>query len=317
MNRSLPFLVLLVSALQGVGCVVNSTDESPCDPNPCNQANRGVCVDEAGEARCLCDTGFISRPNGVCEAASASNCPEHFGDAAEPDDCQVRARPIASKNVSLSQSIEPAGDYDFFQFSASARELYSISVRVDGGALMPRVDVFDQGGVWLDAGETAGRTDFFFRANTASIYYARVSHSPVDPSVGIGGYTISFTSLGEEDHGNAPDVATAITADPLSTSSPRSTFGSFEYSRDEDWFRFEGTAGRTYRLLFDPGSSSAPRMIPAATVFAGSNLRQPLAASQGTELIFTLPVSGSIFVILTPPTSATGPGTYAFNFLVN
>jgi hypothetical protein len=271
---------------------------------PLLQANRGTCVVEANEARCLCDAGFISRPSGVCEAASTSNCPEHFGDAAEPDDCQLRARSIAGNNVSIQQTIEPAGDYDFFQFSAAARELFSISVRVDGGE-------------WLAAGENPGRTDFFFRADVASIYFARVSHSPVDPSVGTGGYTLSFKSLGEEDHGNAPDVATVITADSLNTSNPRSTFGSFEYSRDEDWFRFEGTAGRTYRLLFDPGATSTPRLVPATTVFAGSNLRQPIAASQGPEAIFTLPVSGTIFIILTPPASATGPGSYAFNFLVN
>lgn len=316
MNRSLPVLVLLVSALQGAGCVVQSSDDTPCDPNPCNQANRGVCVEEAGEARCLCNTGFISRPSGVCEAASTSNCPEHFGDAAEPDDCQLRSHVVTS-NTSLQQTIEPAGDYDFFQFSAGARELYSINVRVDGGALMPRVDVFDQGGVWLAAGEAPGRTEFVFRANVSSLYYARISHSPVDPSVGTGGYTVSFASLGQDDHGNAPDDATVISADSLNTSSPRSTLGAFEYSRDEDWFRFDGTAGRTYRVLFDPGSASTPRLVPAATVSAGSNLRQPLAASQGTELVFTLPASGSIFLILTPPASATGPGTYAFNFFVN
>lgn len=316
MNRSLPLLVLLVSALQGAGCVVQNTDDAPCDPNPCNQANRGVCVEEAGEARCLCDAGFISRPSGACEAVSASNCPEHFGDAAEPDDCQARAH-VVSANASLQQTIEPTGDYDFFQFSAAARELYSINVRVDGGALMPRVDVFDQGGVWLAAGEAPSRTDFVFRANTSSLYYARISHSPVDPSVGTGGYTVSFKSLGLDDHANAPDGATALSADPLNTSSPRSTSGGFEYSRDEDWFRFDGTAGRTYRVLFDPGTASTPRLVPAATVYTGSNLRQPLAASQGSELLFTLPVSGTIFLILAPPASATGPGSYAFNFLVN
>jgi len=86
MNRPLPVALLLLSALHGTACVVKKADDNPCDPNPCNQAHRSVCVEEAGEARCLCDEGFITRPNGACEAVGPSNCAEHGGDAAEPDD---------------------------------------------------------------------------------------------------------------------------------------------------------------------------------------------------------------------------------------
>ncbi len=91
--------------------------------------------------------------------------------------------------------------------------------------------------------------------------------------MGTGGYTVSVRSLGEEDHGNFPDEATVISPDGLSTPNPRSVFGRFEYPRDEDWFRFEATPGRTYRLLFDLGSSATPRIVPAVALFAGSNLR--------------------------------------------
>jgi len=315
MNRSLSLLVLLASALQGAGCIVKGSDDSPCDPNPCTQANRGTCADEAGEARCLCDAGFIARPSGACEPVSAANCAEHAGDASEPDDCLARARLLSSGGPTLQQSIEPAGDYDFFQFSASARELFSLSVKVDSGALMPRVDVFDQGGVWRTASEAPGRTELFFRATASAPYFARVSHSPVDPSVGTGGYTLALKSLGQDDHGDFPDEATDISPDGAGTPSPRSFFGRFEYPRDVDWFRFEVTQNRTYRILFDPGDASAPRTVPAVAIYAGSNFRQPVIVSQSTDVTFTAPVSATLFVVMTPPQAVEG--SYAFNFLEN
>jgi hypothetical protein len=311
MNRSLSLCVLLVSALQGAGCIVKGSDDSPCDPNPCTQANRGTCVEEAGEARCVCDSGFIARPSGACEPVSASNCPEHAGDAAEPDDCQLRARSLPISSATLQQSIEPAGDYDFFQFNASAREL----VKANSGALMPRVDVFDQGGVFRISSEAPGRTELFFRANAAAPYFVRVSHSPVDPSVGTGTYTLSFKSLGQEDHGDFPDEATSISPDTAGTPSPRSTFGRFEYPRDADWFRFQVTQGRTYRILFNPGDASSPRTVPAVSIYADSNFRQPVIVSQSTDVSFTAPVSDTVFVVMSPPQGVEG--SYEFRFFVN
>jgi hypothetical protein len=308
MNRPLSLLFVLVSALHGAACIVKGSDDSPCDPSPCTQANRGVCVAEGGEARCLCDAGFTARPSGVCEPVSASNCAEHAGDAAEPDDCQARARPI-SGGPSVRQTIDPIGDYDFFQFSTSARDLYSLSVTAEG-SLMPRVDVFDQGGAWLTAAEAPGRVELFFKARVSAPHFARVSHSPVDPSVATGGYTLSFKSLGQEDHGDFAEDATSISPDPSSTTAPRSVFGRFEYPRDQDWFSFPGTRGRTYRVSFDPS-----RVVPAMAVFDGANLRQPVFTFQSANVAFTLQETGTFFIATAPPQNTEG--SYAFNFLVD
>lgn len=310
MNRSLSLAFVLVSALHGAACIVtDNSDHNPCDPNPCTQANRSICVPEAGDARCLCDEGFIARPSGACEPVSASNCAEHAGDAAEPDDCFVRAQPIAGGGPSIRQTIDPIGDYDFFQFSTSARELYSISVTAEG-SLMPRVDVFDQAGVWLTSAEKPGRVELFFKARVSSPHFARVSHSPVDPSVGTGGYTLSFKSLGQDDHGDFAEEATSISPDPAGTTNPGSIFGRFEYPSDEDWFTFRGEQGRTYRVLFDTN-----RTVPAMAVFSGANLRQPLLTFQTANVSFTLPSTGTFFIATAPPQDSEG--SYAFNFLVN
>jgi hypothetical protein len=309
MNRPLCSLLLLLTALQGAACIVHKPDDTPCDPNPCTQANRGTCVSEAGEARCLCDAGFLARPNGTCEPVGPSNCAEHAGDAAEPDDCLARAQPISSGQPARQQSIDPIGDYDFFQFSATARHVYTLNVRGEG-ALMPRVDVFDQGGVWLAAAEAPGRVELFFKARVTAPHFARVSHSPVDPSVAVGGYSLTFNSLGAEDHGDFAEDATRLTPDPFNTTNPSSTYGRFEYPRDEDWFTFTAARSRGYRLSFDP-----TRTVPAVAVYLGSDLRQPLFTAQNPTVDFSVPADGTAFIVIYSPQGAEG--SYAFNFLVN
>ncbi|MFL5343256.1 MAG: calcium-binding EGF-like domain-containing protein [Hyalangium sp.] len=311
MTRPLSSALLLVAALHATACVVNTTDTSSCDPNPCTEANRGVCIEEAGEARCLCDTGFIARPSGACEAVGPSNCAEHAGDLSEPDDCQARAHPLSSGGPQVQQTIEPIGDYDFFQFNATARNVYSLTVKADG-ALMPRLDVFDQGGAWLTSAEAPGHVTLYFKARVTSSHFARVSHSPVDPSVATGSYTLAFNSLGTEDHGDSPDDTTHISPDSITTSTPSSFSGRFEYPGDEDWFSFSGSAGHTYRLNFDPNQT-----VPPVAVFASSNLHQPLVTAQSPSVSFFAPANDTFFIVLDPPQSLSGPGGYAFNLLVN
>jgi hypothetical protein len=308
MKRSFLSLLTVLSALHGAGCVVEDKPDASCDPNPCRDANRGTCVVEANEARCLCDPGFIARPSGACEAVGASNCAEHSGDTSEPDDCLARAQPLSSNSTTRQQTIDPVGDYDFFQFTTTARHVYNISVKASG-ALLPRVDVFDQGGVWIAAAEAPGQTNFFFKARVGSPHFARVSHSPLDPSVGTGGYSLAFNSLGQEDHGDFAEEATPTSPEQFETASPRSNYGRFEYPRDEDWFSFSASSTREYRLSFEGGS----RIVPAVAVYSGSNLNQPLFTDQNATVYFSVPAGGTAFLVIYSPNGSEG--SYAFNFL--
>jgi hypothetical protein len=309
MNRPLTSLLLIFTALQGAACVVHKPDDNLCDPNPCTQANRGTCVEEAGEARCLCDQGFLARPNGTCEAVGPNNCAEHAGDAAEPDDCQTRAQPIASGGPTLQQSIDPIGDYDFFQFTATARHVYSLRVKGEG-SLSPRVDVFDQGGAWLAASEAPGTVELFFKARSTSPHFARVSHSPLDPSVATGGYSLTFTSQGQEDHGDFAEDATSISPDPWNSTAPDSNYGRFDFPRDEDWFTFSARRGRGYRLSFDPS-----RTVPSVAIYMGSDLDRPFFSGQSPTVDFSVPADGTAFIVIFSAPDA--PGSYAFNFFEN
>ena len=150
--RAHTFLLALAAALVTPGCVVNGGDDGAvCTVSTCREPNRTQCVVEGGETRCLCDVGYVSRPSGVCEPVSAANCAVHAGDSAEPDDCQARAWALVADGRPNTRSIDPIGDLDFFRFEARAGRIYSVTVVPEGGSLLPRVDAFDQGGVWLDA----------------------------------------------------------------------------------------------------------------------------------------------------------------------
>src|SRR4051812_7961441 len=123
MTKTFPCFLLLVLSLGGCKSKNHSLDDpcSPDAPNPCDQTNRNLCVNEAGQPRCLCNAGFLPRPSGQCEPVDGNNCPEHPGDSAEPDDCLARAQLISTNNGGpKQQSIEPPGDYDYFNFSVTA-----------------------------------------------------------------------------------------------------------------------------------------------------------------------------------------------------
>lgn len=306
LRHALPALLTLSAA-----CLLGEPPPpaNPCEPNPCNQPNRSQCVAEQGQARCLCDPGFISRPSGACEPLSAANCPEHPGDSAEPDDCMARARLVSADNRPFTQSIDPAGDYDFLRVEGTRPRLYTVSVRPEG-SLLPRVDVFDQAGLWLNAGDMGQRPPlaFTFKAYATAPYYLRVSHSPLDPSVGTGTYTLTLADAGPEDHGDVPGEATAIVADRLGSSQIPTYTGRLELARDADWFSFPAQAGFTYRLSFNPNA-----LLPTVALFSRADTQRPFLVGRSSLLTFEVPAGGTTYIALYSPDHEVGP--YNFTLL--
>lgn len=302
---ALPTLLALAPA-----CVLNPPQPAnPCDPNPCNQPNRTQCVAEEGQARCLCDPGLISRPSGACEPLSAANCPEHPGDSAEPDDCMARARLISADNRPFTQSIEPAGDYDFVRVDGTRPRLYTVTVRPEG-SLLPRVDVFDQTGRWLNAGDMGQRPPltFTFKAYATAPYYVRVSHSPLDPSVGTGTYSFTLADVGPEDHGDGAGEATNIVADRFNASQIPTYTGRLELARDADWFAFPAQSGITYRLSFNPNA-----LLPTVALFTRADTQRPFFLGRGSILTFDVPAGGTTYLVFYSPDNEVGP--YNFTLL--
>lgn len=299
--------VLLALVLSTVGCVVDAGggDEARCTASTCTEPHRTQCVMEGGEPRCLCDNGYVARPSGACELVTEANCAEHTGDTAEPDDCQARARTLVPDGHANARSIGPIGDLDFFRFDARAGRIYSVTVVPEGGSLLPRVDAFDQGGVWLDAVDGRPRADMTFKTPTTAPYFLRVSHSPVDISAATGNYILTFTELGEDDHGDTPDSATGLSPDAF-----RTVYGRFEYQRDEDWFAFSASTASQYRLIFESGSA---RVLPVVEVYLSSDLQHPLLTRRNPVVDIPVPSGGTAYVVLYLPDG--GQGSYGFTFL--
>jgi hypothetical protein len=265
-----------------------------------------VCVVEEAKARCLCAEGFLPRPSGACEPVTPSNCPSHGGDTAEPDECMASARPLpvaASGSTVRTQSVSPVGDQDFFAVEVQARRIYEAQARTVNGTLAPRVDLFDVGGVSVDWSEDPAQAVLRFKAAAAGRHYLRVGHSPLDPTVGTGDYTLTLVDRGVEDHGDVREQATPIVADRESGSDVVVHAGAFEVAGDSDWFRFTADSSRRYALRFD-GS----RGRPAVRVIA------PDGRATGWEPggALSLPSSGEAFLELRPSGDASQPPEYAF-----
>lgn len=299
--------LLLLPLVCATACKV-TPPANPCDPNPCVTANRTVCVADSGQAKCLCDDGFIPRPSGACEPVGANNCPEHAGDAAEPDDCLVKAvsTPVGTTR---NQTIDPPGDYDFFRFDGAEKNVYAVDV-TPGGALLPRIDVFDSNGTWLNSVEHVGATRLAFRTGGAGAYYFRVMHSPLDPSVGTGTYSVTLTGLGPEDYGdNATEAGVIFPAAPNQTVTPIS--GNFLYAGDQDWFAFDVSTTVAYRITFD-----ATRTVPQVAIFYSGRLTTPVFTGQGSSLEYdprpadlNNATTGRVYLVLYAPATL---GAYTF-----
>lgn len=299
------FLFLPLAAVLGTGCLVTNgpdTQDDPCDPNPCTQGDKTWCVNEDGNARCLCKQGTVLRPSGVCEAITALNCPEHTGDSSEPDDCLSRATVLASNaTTQRQQSIEPVGDYDFFRVDGTLRTVYSVTVEPGAGALMPRVDVFDQGGQWLTSKDGRPKAQVGFKARATAPYYVRVSHSPFDPSAGTGQYALTLTPVGEDQHGDSSTEATTIVPDVGGTSSPTNRFGRLEYEQDEDWFALSVTQGVTYRIEFN-----TDRVVPALAGFTREDVKNPFATWRNSFVEIRAATTTTLYLVMYPDEGETG-----------
>ncbi|QRN93885.1 hypothetical protein JRI60_32615 [Archangium violaceum] len=301
-------LFLPLGAVLGTGCFVNTgpdVEKNPCDPNPCTQGDKTQCVNEDGNARCLCKPGTVLRPSGACEPLTAVNCPEHGGDTSEPDDCLSRAAPLAT-NVQRQQSIEPVGDYDFFKIDGTVDNVYTVTVEPGPGSLMPRVDVFDQGGEWIRAHDGRPKAQVGFKARASAPYYVRVSHSPMDASAATGAYALTSSLVGKDDYGDLPADSTLFVPDVGGTNTPNTRYGRFEYGQDEDWIALDVTQGTTYRIEFDTS-----RFLPALAAFTREDVKNPFRTARAAYVDISSP-GGNTRVYLNLYSPQAEPGSYAF-----
>ncbi|PTL78297.1 hypothetical protein [Vitiosangium sp. GDMCC 1.1324] len=300
--------LLPLAAVLGTGCLVSTgpdTPKDPCSPNPCTQGDKTLCVNEDGNARCLCKQGTVLRPSGVCEPITTANCPEHSGDSSEPDDCLSRAKVLATENASRQQSIEPVGDYDFFRIDGTLNTVYSVTVEPGQGSLMPRVDIFDKEGLWITSQDGRPKAQVGFKARATGAYYVRVSHSPMDASAATGLYSLAYSSLGQDDHGDASDKATTVVPDVGGATSPVDHYGRLEYGQDVDWFSIAVTQGSTYRIEF-----RTDRAVPSLAAYTAQDVKTPFLTTRNSYVEITAASTTTLYLALYSAQSE--PGSYVF-----
>lgn len=302
-----------LAALLAAGCAYVPPEPpgpNPCDPNPCAQAHRTVCSNQAGLPVCLCDPGYLPRPAGGCEAVTEANCPTHAGDSAEPDDCLANARAIAAGEAARSQSVDPVGDYDFFALTTSAANVY-LATASPAGSLAPRIDLFDASGGHVSSAEYSAALGFArlgFRADYGGVYYLRVSHSPLDPSVGSGGYSFFVGSGGVDEYGNTRLSAAAIAAVQAGQANAAHA-GAFQYDADEDWLAFSATASVQFTVSFDPG-----QVVPQMEIYTDAgDLPLAVVRQAAASMIFSAAQLGSTNKVYLRLLSPPGGGSYQFD----
>ena len=70
MARKTSFLVVILSGLLVAACGDDSSaGDDPCDPNPCTEMHRTVCVQQGSEFVCECDFGYEEDDAGNCISA--------------------------------------------------------------------------------------------------------------------------------------------------------------------------------------------------------------------------------------------------------
>ncbi|HEY3358916.1 MAG TPA: PPC domain-containing protein, partial [Polyangia bacterium] len=138
----------------------------------------------------------------------------------------------ATVGTPVVSQLSPAGDEDWFSFTAAAGHVYSANTTgADTWVYFYATD----GTTILD---DADYPPIYMTAASAGTYYVRVKHYS---SSGTGSYTLTITDLGADDHGNDAASATAVTLGTAVT-------GTIMPAGDNDWFKWTAAAGHIYKV---------------------------------------------------------------------
>ena len=132
--------------------------------------------------------------------------------------------------------IETAGDQDWFSFTADAGHIYAFAASESNIDLTLRL--FDRDGTTMLRYQDFAY--FTVELATAGTYYLWVQ---AYSGTTTGGYNVSVTDLGLDDHGDAASSATALVVDDPPT------LGGIETAGDRDWFSFTADAGHIYAFV--------------------------------------------------------------------
>lgn len=223
----------------------------------------------------------------------------------------------------LNGTIDYQGDYDYFEFDASAEHLYSVQIRaltyMDSWSvatvLFDGPNQLDYSNWSVGGPEGDGNWEGYVYgvpAGPGATLHVLVYAGPSDSG---GSYELSITDLGPtpaDDHGDDPGSATPITADGTAFD------GMIGHSGDLDWFSFSLEPQRVYALevksLAHPTSVGAGGWLYAPDEvtplgFAGWSYSGPEGDGEWTRVLYYVPAeaAGVYFVSIVGYGSSSGP----------
>ncbi|MGD8569821.1 MAG: pre-peptidase C-terminal domain-containing protein [Gammaproteobacteria bacterium] len=236
------------------------------------------------------------------------------GAEAEPNDTINLAQPIPliGADNPVAASIDPVGDQDWFQFTATqgvtySIELYDVNNTLDDvlGTGTDACDPFTNlRGLAIEVFNSTAATSpvaaqcepmgsgnvhnmLTFSPNTSGTYYIRISHNAIS-STRVGGYNLRIlpdyangaTWDANEEPNNTAYNAYGLTVDTAVTSNIGQRDPAFATNTaDIDWYRFEATQNVTYTVeLFDANTSLD------TTLGTGNSACDPLTNHRGMAI---------------------------------
>ncbi|NOK09594.1 hypothetical protein [Corallococcus exercitus] len=196
----------------------------------------------------------VSLANSMMHTASVAAWPARFstergtytvslvevGDAEGPPD--VPAKPIPTDGTLVSGHVDFQGDEDTFAFTALAGHVYR--ARCAGQDLTPAIESVMPLEAWRHFEWEEGGSSTAVVKLRAGAHRLRIgSHA----ALGTTAYQCTLEDLGEDDHADEADGATALPA----FASELALTGALETRSDADWFSFPAKAGHAYDLVCD------------------------------------------------------------------
>lgn len=167
----------------------------------------------------------------------------------------IRAAIPLAVGSSVGAQIDYSGDEDYFRVAAVKGSTYKIKLTADGGTLPAGAALKITGAYgWADIAYSTenGAPVLTLKADQTQDYYFLVDTDPNEAVAAPLKYHVAMTGnvaqLPPDDYGNSFAAAQALA--PGGTAHAR-----LDYAGDEEYFRFDGTAGTTYtiRLAADSG----------------------------------------------------------------
>ena len=207
-------------------------------------------------------------------------------------DSPLAATPLTVGGDPLSGCIEPAGDTDYFLFSAVAGRTYRILTTHLSVGMDSLLYLFDSDGRTIlrvdhDSG-TDGGSKMDWTAPSDGVYFVMVRHAQA--TTGTGCYAVSVAMMQVDDHGNDPLSATPLTVGGATVS------GFLEQPSDLDFFLFQ--AERSYAYVIDIARTSGTGTV-RVRLLAEDGIRELSSAGSGNDagqVVWTAPSAGTRFL---------------------